>query len=119
MRKKTQLFIEFSSIPKESNYKCAGVVGRLRSTKGPHDLAHFFMVHSFGAIIQLVPEQLVDLLLSLESLKTVILTYIFIKYAFTILDVDSMSSEVILSKRSAALSISKKDEKAFNLLSFI
>lgn len=45
------------------------MVERLRSMKGPRDLAHFFMVHSFGAIIQLVPEQSVDLLFSLESLK--------------------------------------------------
>jgi len=53
---------------------CTRVVERLYSTKGPHDLAHFFMVHSLGAIIQLVPEQLMDLLFSLKSLKTVILT---------------------------------------------
>lgn len=32
------------------------------------------MIHSLGVIIQLVPEQLMDLLFSLESLKTVILT---------------------------------------------
>jgi len=50
------------------------VVERLYSTKGPHDLAHFFMIHSLGAIIQLIPEQLMDLLFSLESFKTVILT---------------------------------------------
>lgn len=49
------------------------MVERLHSTKGPHDLAHFFIVHSLGAIIQLVPEQLMDLLFPLESLKTVIL----------------------------------------------
>lgn len=60
----------------------AGVVERLRSTKGPHDLAHFFMVHSFGAIIQLVPEQLIDLLFSLEALKTVLLTYISVLEIF-------------------------------------
>lgn len=52
-RVRRRLFIEFGSIPKGSNYKCSGVVERLRNTKGPCDLAHFFMVHSFGAIIQL------------------------------------------------------------------
>lgn len=45
------------------------MVERLRSTKGPYDLAHFFMAHSFGAIIQLVPEQLIDLLFFWKVLK--------------------------------------------------
>lgn len=71
---------------------CAKVVERLHSTKGPHDLAHFFIVHSLGAIIQLVPEQLTDLLFSLDSLKTVILIYISV---FLQCDIALLSNKTI------------------------